>query len=206
MSYSVTTIVSPAVEPVDIDYIKLVARIDINDEDEFLESNIVAARALIEPHLGISLITQTNRMILDCFPWKGRHANQIQLPRWPVQSVESVNYVDSDGNAQVLDSSVYGETLIGKPSAIFLLSGQSWPATRVQPSAVWIDFVSGYVAADPDDLPDIVRPIQFWISACGALADDIRELDIFSIQPVSHLGGMRVIMKQKFHPAQAIYY
>ena len=197
MSYSVTTTIQPLKEPVLIADVKLQARIDLAAEDDLITSNIITARMLLEDHLSRSFITQTNRLIIDQFPSSGNMNRVIQLPRHPLQSIDSVNYIDEDGNAQVVATSVYGTDLIGQPGSVFLLDGQSWPDdVRWQPNAVYIDFVAGY-GLEGSDVPE---PIKYWLKACGALADDLREIDVFSLMPVSQLGGYRVVIKQEFKP------
>lgn len=189
MSYSVSTIVEPLTEPVTVDDVKAQARIDLDDENDWITGNITAARQAIEPHLSRSLMPQTNRMVLDCFPL----GCIIQLPRSPLRSVTEVGYVDEDGVDQILATSVYGKDIRSEPGSIFLLNEQSWPETRKQPGAVWIDFISGY-----DDADAVPQPIKNYIMACGAFQDDLRELDVLAVMPVRQLGGYRKPISQVF--------
>jgi hypothetical protein len=79
---------------------------------------------------------------LDCFP-----SGDIQLPRSPVTTVDSITYIDTAGATQTLPSSLYSLDTYGLSRCIHLAYGASWPATRAVSNAVRIQFKAGWTAA-----------------------------------------------------------
>lgn len=78
---------------------------------------------------------------LDWFPC------EIELRRPPVQSVTSVEYVDTAGSTQTLASSRYQLDASSAPGRLRPAYGDSWPTIRLIPNAVTITFVAGYLTA-----------------------------------------------------------
>jgi uncharacterized phiE125 gp8 family phage protein len=136
--------------PVSLEELKLHARIENDDENGLLNDLIAVAVAYLdgkEGLLGRSLITQTHRLTLDCFPAR------IELPLPPVQAVTSVTYLDAAGAEQTLDPASY--RLIGNdPGTIIAM--ESWPATKTDPEAVKIEFTAGY-GDGASDVPARIR-------------------------------------------------
>lgn len=149
------------------------ARVDRYDEGNngLITSMIPAARQLVETHANRTLVQTTYRGSLECFPasmhaWRllnegfyvpdrpylrNRHhylaQRQIELPRPPLQSVTSVQYIDEAGQTQSLVEDVdFTVDTVGEPGRIVPAYGKDWPATRFQPGAVQITFVAGYAA------------------------------------------------------------
>ena len=73
---------------------------------------------------------------LDRFP-----SGILELPKPPVISVESVQYVSMEGN-QTLDAANYRVDLISEPARLEPVSG--WPSAKSQIDAVTITFTTGY--------------------------------------------------------------
>ena len=68
----------------------------------------------------------------------GLQAIKLLCP--PVQSVVSVDYLDPTGAPQTLDPSLY----LLADRMLAPVSGQTWPATLLQPNAVRIQYIAGY--------------------------------------------------------------
>lgn len=109
--------------------------------DAHLNALIGAATEHVEQYTRRSLITQTWRLTLDAFPC------EIILPRPPVQSVNSITYVDDDGATQTLSSSLYQVCLESSPARIVPAYNEVWPTVRNIPEAVQVTYVAGYGAA-----------------------------------------------------------
>lgn len=160
----------PAEEPLSRLSAKRHLRVDADDtsQDEVIDAAIVAAREVVENETKRAVITQTWTLTLDEFPsdgaphawalarrpYPGASADRlaIRLGRPPIQSITSVTYVDANGATQTLAPSSY----VLDPSQLGMLRlayGASWPATRVQPMAVTITFVSG---TEIDDVPKAI--------------------------------------------------
>lgn len=157
---SINQICTPSIYPVDKNDIKPAARIDGYEFDTQLDIVIPAITQAAESKLGRKLINQTLELALDRFP---TDYIDLQLPN--VSSIESVKFMDPDGQEQVLDTANYRLTSSDHSSKLSLMAGNTWPATASQPAAVRIRFISGYGAA-ANDVPTAIR---LWIiSQCVA--------------------------------------
>lgn len=107
--------------------------------------------------LGRALATQTWALDLDSFPADGA---AIPIPLWPVQSVESVTYIDQAGATQTLTADIDFLAHVGDDALIEPAPGGAWPQTQARRRAVTITFVAGYGDADATE-------------GCAALPEDI---------------------------------
>lgn len=112
--------------------------------DAQVQRLIEAAVEHVEQYTRRALITQTWRLTLNCFP------TEILLPRPPVQSVSSITYVDDDGAAQTLSTSLYQTCLDSSPVRIVPAYNQTWPTIRNIPEAVKVTYIAGYGDAGTD--------------------------------------------------------
>ena len=119
------------------------------EDDAQIDRLIRQAVNVYERHTGVALITQTWKQYQDGF------GTEIQLKRGPVQSVTQIDYIDTDGNSQTLNSAVYQTNLVPQPpdnAAIKVADGQSWPSIRsTDYNPVTVTFVAGY----GDDFNDV---------------------------------------------------
>ena len=155
MSIEVTS--DPAAEPVSTADAKAHMGVSISTDDTRIDEIVVAVRKYVEGYIKRSLITQTLRLKLDAFP---RSPEIIRLPRSPVQSVTSINYLDSNGDSTLLASSSYVTDLVSSPARIQPAFGEVFPATRGIFDSVTIIFVAGYGAAATAIPEDIVHAIK----------------------------------------------
>jgi uncharacterized phiE125 gp8 family phage protein len=116
---SITTVVQPSVEPVDLATIKAFLRVDSAAEDAEIASMVTDARQWVEERTGRRLMTQQVQWVLDLH-WKNpgivtpgdpdlslperyadkmirtglwlRHQPHVRFPVAPVQSIESFTY------------------------------------------------------------------------------------------------------------------
>lgn len=144
-----TLIATPGVEPVTLAEAKLHLRVDAADDDTLIAALIVAARNQAESRTGRALVTQQWRLDLDRFP-----VDTIDLPLPPLQSVESVTYLDAYGVRQNLAESEYTVIANETPGSVIPDYGKTWPGCRVTPGSVQISFTAGYglAAAVPQDI------------------------------------------------------
>lgn len=148
IDYKTTT--DPAIEPVTLDEAKANMRVTIDAEDDLITDLIVVAREYAEMYESRAYIEQTITAKMDRFPRK------IKLPRSPLMSVTSINYVDTAGVTQLLSTDVYAVDIISEPGEITLKHGQSWPSTQNIHHAVTIVYVAGY-GDEADDVPQRVK-------------------------------------------------
>src|SRR3990167_7541589 len=87
----------PTEEPLSLEEAKLHLKLDATDDDELVFGLIAAARASAEDYTGRALITQTWQLKIDG-DWLEVDepcGHRIVLPRPPIASVASVQYVDT---------------------------------------------------------------------------------------------------------------
>lgn len=152
---NLTRVTAPASNPVTLTEAKAHLRVDDSDSDTLISALIAAAVAMIDgPHgIGIAMMTQTWRYVLDCFP------AYIRLPLTPVQdgilsdspAGVTITYVDTAGATQTLATSDY--RLSG--GILEPAYGEAWPGTRTVRGAVTIDFEVGW--GDADDVPQDLK-------------------------------------------------
>lgn len=140
--YGLTAVTAPVEEPLSVASAKDWLRVEGSDEDTRITGLVTGVRVFCEQQYGLQFVTSTWRLTLDCFPWWG-----VRIPRPPLLSVVSVQYLDSDGDLQTLGTSVYEVDTSRRPGVLSLAYGQVWPVTRPSPSAVRINFTAGYGSA-----------------------------------------------------------
>lgn len=152
----------PALEPVTTAEAKSHMRVDIGDDDGYIEDDLIpAARIYFEETAWRALITQTWRLNLDEWP----ESNEIELPRSPLQSVTSVVYKDADGTPATWPTSSYIVDTDSEPGRIVLADGESWPNVTLYPAnPIVITFVAGYGNAASDVPAQMKRCIKLLIA------------------------------------------
>lgn len=156
-----TLLSPPASEPLDLATVKLHRRIDadISSDDALLTSLIVSSRQQAEHRTGRALVTQQWRLGLDTFP-----ADSLELPLPPLQSVQSVTYLDINGTRQTLADTEYEvitDELVGRLVPAY---GKDWPACRAHPGSVQVTFTCGY--GDASAVPGSIK--SWMLLAIGA--------------------------------------
>ena len=152
---------------------------DVPDDDPLISTLITSARRYCETKLRQAFITQTWRLFLDSFPSAGGYYNRaireiwpslgtlaggmggypgltpnstgiINIPMPPLQSIDAVEYYDSQNNRVTVDPSVYIAST-GTPARIQPNYSTVWPLARPTIDAVQITFTAGR-----GDTPDVV--------------------------------------------------
>jgi uncharacterized phiE125 gp8 family phage protein len=134
---NLTVITPPEEEPVSVETAKLHMRVDHSADDALIQTYLVAAREYGEGLARRAFVTQTLRLVVDTWP------AVLKLPRPPLQSVESVTYLDSDGvEHEWTDFTMDNRSEPGR--VIF----NSTPNTLLAESgAISVEFVAGYGTA-----------------------------------------------------------
>jgi uncharacterized phiE125 gp8 family phage protein len=123
--------------------------VDSDDDDALIAQLLTAAMEWCALYQGRTYLTLERTLVLDAFH------DVIRLPYPPIQSVDSIEYVDTNGVTQTLAESVYRTDLITEPARITLEYNQSWPDIRSVTNAVTITYTAGY--GDADDIPDSIQ-------------------------------------------------
>jgi len=119
----------------------------------YVTSLIMAAERWVEEYCRRALLTQTWKLTLDAWP-----ADQefVRLPRAPLQSVTSVQYVAQDGTLTTWSSANYTVDTDSTPGRLHAGYLVSWPMLRSVPNAVQVTYVAGY----GDEGVDVPEPIR----------------------------------------------
>lgn len=146
LSKRLSKITEPEQQPVSLDEAKMQTRRDhVTNDDRYLEDVVIpAARDRAEKETERQFISATWELTMSGFPG----CRYIELPRPPLQSVTSVQYVDEDGATQTLSAALYTVDAPEGPRCargrILLNYDEEWPSTRCQENAVTVRFVAGY--------------------------------------------------------------
>ncbi len=146
--WKVTT--AATTEPVTLVEAKLHLRVDISTDDDLITSLIKVARDWCENYQNRAYISQTITAKFDRFP------TIIRLPRSPLISVTSIAYIDSAGDSQTIDSSVYEVDTTSEPGLVTLAFNQLWPSTRRIHHAITVVYKAGF-GADATAVPDRIK-------------------------------------------------
>lgn len=146
------TLVSGNASPVTVAEMTTHLRLDgLDVQTDFLEGLIAAAADFVQTETRQQLSPATWRHSRDAFP-RGR---VLKLPKPPLRSVESVQYVDANGDTQTLSAGAYTVDAASMPGRIVLNDGQSWPDTADRPNAVTVEFAAG--RATVADVPALLK-------------------------------------------------
>lgn len=110
--------------------------------DPELRRLILTAREAVESYTKRSLITQTWKQTLECFP----PGDVILLARPNLLTVSTFKYLDGDNVEQTVDAAVYTADPDFLPGRILKNWNQLWPLTYPDRNAVRIVYTAGYGA------------------------------------------------------------
>lgn len=157
----------PTTEPITLDEAKLHLNIRHTDDDARITEAIAEAREFVELRTGRQLLTAKWQLVLDTFPTRERWAWAatpfIDMPKPPLQSVQSITYVDGSGVTQTWPATSYA---VSKPSGPLAERGRiqpayaaTWPSVRDEMGAVSVSFTAGYGVAAT--VPRLLRKAMF---------------------------------------------
>lgn len=139
-------VTEPTAEPITRSELRTFLRNPPTEDNEFLDDCLVQARVLFEAYTGVACITQVWKLTLDYWPQL-----QVELPRYPLASVDSVTTYDSSGSytAQTIATLFYVDTQ-SKPGRLRLKNDQAWPTASQNTNAIEIQYTAGYGSAATD--------------------------------------------------------
>jgi uncharacterized phiE125 gp8 family phage protein len=160
MFSSVKRVVEPAIEPVSLEELRLHLRLDTEDIDTLLSLYISAARDVIERYVRRQLLTASFEL------WCPSFAQKITLPYPPLQSVDTIIYLDLTGAETVLNATTYVVNTIATPGEMTLALNATIPSTQLTfgSDAVRIFYTAGY-GAKASDVP---APLRAAVLLCAA--------------------------------------
>lgn len=138
-------VTAPTTFPVSADEVKAhVGARDFGDDDTMLEALRAAAISHLDGWTGVlgrCLEQQTWRQDYDDF------CSCLRLPLFPVISIASVKYTDTNGAEQTIAAENYTLKNDDRGSFVEFLSTYSFPSLNAETSAVRVAYVAGYAQA-----------------------------------------------------------
>lgn len=138
---------APAVEPVTLAQAKAYLRVEHSDDDSVIAALIAGARVHVEAQTRRALITQTWRLLRDCWPADGR----FPVVPVPLRAVVAARVYDANGTAHAIDLQAFSIDKAAAP-ALIALAEWSLPAPGRPVAGIEIDVEVGYGDA-PADVP-----------------------------------------------------
>jgi uncharacterized phiE125 gp8 family phage protein len=109
-----------------LNLVKMHLRVDVADEDEWIDQAIQAALHQLEADSNRAVRRCTLEITFDEFPCE----RAIPLPRPPLVSVQSVVAIDDNGVETTFSSSSYLTDVNATPGRIVLKPASTWPSSR----------------------------------------------------------------------------
>lgn len=152
MSMGLKLIIGPAADPVSVSEIKEYYRgIDGNELDTTINNLIKAARHAAQNYQNRAYFTQTWELSFDGFP-----TMPVKIPLPPLQDLESVRYIDSNGTEHTMNINDFIVDKRSEPGRVAFKVGKSWPSVQLQPiDSVIFRFVAGH--NDTSKIPHSVK-------------------------------------------------
>jgi uncharacterized phiE125 gp8 family phage protein len=151
---SLVRLSGPTATAVSLAEAKAWLRIDDGDHDATVMALVRSAQDWLENWLGRAFISQQWQYTIDRFPCLPEGV--LVLPREPLISVDLVQYLDLDGDTQLLPPTAYRVLGVGDLGRIAVGYGQVWPAVHQGPAAVIVTFTCGH-GADHNAVPEELR-------------------------------------------------
>lgn len=180
MNWAVEEVAAPSVEPVTLAELRAHLNItasgspESHPDDELVEAQGVAAREWVEAYIGVAIIQRQHKLYLDSFP----STDYIELPRSNLISIDSVQYVDSDGATQTWDAANYSADTASWVGRLLRGYNIDWPTIRSQRQAITITYTAGFAddgASPPDLTANVPKAIKAAIKLIVANLYEHRE-------------------------------
>jgi uncharacterized phiE125 gp8 family phage protein len=166
---------APAIEPLTLADAKRQLNVDqdFTDDDLVIARITAAARQYAETRTRSSFITQQWSLVLDAFPGYWSSQGLVLLEHGPVQSIDSITYLDMAGTVQTMPPADYAADLSGVFGRVGPKFGQVWPVTLPQIGAVTVNFTAGYGATAASVPEGLVHWIMLRIGSLYAIREDV---------------------------------
>lgn len=143
-------VAAATVLPVSVNECKADLRIDSAEEDDLIESYILAASKLSSEIVGRKLINESWLFSLRS------GACEIEMPFTPISSLTSIQYWDSDNVTQTLNVADFYVRNFDTHTTIEPVDTFTWPAFFNRRDALNITFVAGFGATGAN-VPDTIK-------------------------------------------------
>ncbi len=138
--------------PVSLAEAKTHLRVDLSDDDNYIESLIIMATHVVEQYTRLFIVENTVDVYYDQFP------DYFNLQYGNLQTVVHLKYYDTDNSQQTLSSSNYEMDKYAQPALVYRSQGSTWPSTYDKPNAVHLRFNGGIEFQEYD--AKLPRPLK----------------------------------------------
>lgn len=153
---------APAIEPVSLADAKSWLREDGAEEDQLIQTLIVAARMTLEAYTRRFFVTQSWRLVFDCWPDSVASKATLYIHFAPFEAATAIRVFDANDVAQTLNAAGYRAPSSMDGGRISFSSAP--PAPGRATDGIEIDFNVGYGAL----ASDVPRPLRQAILALVA--------------------------------------
>jgi uncharacterized phiE125 gp8 family phage protein len=159
----------PAAEPLTLAETKAYLRVAHADDDDVITALLAGARTHVEAQTRRALITQSWRLVRDCWPDNGR----IAVTPVPLRQVSAARRYRADGTTQAIAAEAFTLDKAAAPAIIAFVPGALAPPGRAV-AGIEIDIEVGYGAA-PSNVPETLRQairllVAHWYENRGLIA------------------------------------
>jgi len=202
--YEDRLVTAPTMEPLDLEEVKKQRRFSATSLDTLFDTWIASARQQFEEETGLQLLTAGRVFLLDEVPAQ----SVIMVGRGPVQSIDAVTYLDSDGVEQTFDAANYAMVppmatvdTYPQPGGLRLASGSTWPTATTQTHCLRIAYTAGYGDA-PGSVPEIIRyALMQYVGSFHQQGEETTDKELYCL-PV---GAQMVIREAKGHMRRTVF-
>ena len=202
--YEDRLIEGPELEPIDLDELKKQRRVSSTSLDTLFDLWASASRQKFEEETSLQLITAQRVFLLDEAPCESR----IMFSRGPVQSIVRVDYVDSSGVVQELDSANYQMIpavatvdTYPTPGGIQLINSATWPIVDTRAQAIRIYYMAGYGSVF-GSVPEIIKyALMQYVGAFHRFGEEVTEKELYQLPE----GARQVISECKGRMRRTVF-
>lgn len=153
-----------------------------HDHDEEVQRWIKEARQQLEQDTGLALPIQTARIAIQQFP---SFRSWLNLPIWPVRSVEAFTYVDRNGAEQniLLSPSDFILSSSERPARLGLTETSNWPTDARKFNPGTLEVVAGWESRSAIPRP-LVQAIKKLIGDYANFRESSIAFAGLQVQPV----------------------
>ena len=152
---SAVLLTAPATEPVSVADAKTYLRVENGDDDAIIAALVASARNHVEALTRCGLITQTWRLVLDCWPDNGR----IKPKLAPLRSIAAARVYSEANVPNTIDTDAF---VVDRAGGVIAAPSWSLPQPGRASAGIELDVVIGF-GDNPSDVPPqllhAIRPL-----------------------------------------------
>jgi len=150
---------APTAEPISLSEAKDYLGVEGTEQDTYVSAAITTARKHVEDLTAQQIMDATYTWTLRSEQVPQHHTKSLLLPRAPVTAVNSVEYVDTDGNTQ--SWSDYEVDLDVNPAVLSPQPDKNWPNVQNNKlKAFTVEFDAGYADTQTAALDAVPAPLR----------------------------------------------